>query len=146
MDPLSLFLAFMGALLGAVLLLSGCIHVGLQVLRWLDLPQDLPENVQFSPPAPPMLMNPTREAALAAAQVTRERADLAAQAKQLYAKAMALPLDHPQRMAAWPLVAKAVAAIQQPLPEGRAVVQAQQVAFEQLVLPLENSSSVHGST
>jgi len=44
----------MAAVVGALLAFAGLLQAGLFVVRWLKLPQDLPEGAYFSPPAPPI--------------------------------------------------------------------------------------------
>lgn len=60
----------MAAVVGALFAFAGLLQAGLFVVRWLKLPQDLPEGAYFSPPAPPIADRLTPAEAQARAQAT----------------------------------------------------------------------------
>lgn len=60
----------MAAVVGALFAFAGLLQAGLFVVRWLKLPQDLPEGAYFSPPAPPIADRLTPAEARARAQAT----------------------------------------------------------------------------
>lgn len=71
MAPLpDLLLLSMAALVGGLMLFAGLLLVGTRIVRWLHLPQDLPEGPRFEPPPPPAVPRGERAAAaiVAAAQ------------------------------------------------------------------------------
>lgn len=83
--PEALFHA-MYALIGGLLLFALLLLLGTRIVRWLKLPQDLPEGPRFEPPAPPTVAKGDRAAAaLAAAAQSRLRA--------VYDQAHAVVLD-----------------------------------------------------
>src|SRR5690349_9369082 len=72
--PEALFHA-MYALIGGLLLFALLLLLGTRIVRWLKLPQDLPEGPRFEPPAPPTVAKGDRAAAaIAAAAQARLRA------------------------------------------------------------------------
>ena len=62
--PLSMIAIVGGLMIFAVLLLFG-----VKLIRWLKLPQDLPEGPRFEPPPPPSVLRGDRTAAAATAAV-----------------------------------------------------------------------------
>lgn len=72
--PEALFHA-MYALIGGLMLFALLLLLGTRIVRWLKLPQDLPEGPRFEPPAPPTVAKGDRAAAaVAAAAQARLRA------------------------------------------------------------------------
>ena len=47
-------MAPMGAVIAALVLFAGLLHLGLVIVRRLKLPQDLPEGPHYEPPPPPV--------------------------------------------------------------------------------------------
>lgn len=70
--PGVVFEPFIGlaAVVGALFAFAGLLQAGLYVVKWLKLPQDLPEGAYFSPPAPPIADSLTPAQAQARAQGT----------------------------------------------------------------------------
>lgn len=83
MDELSGAMAVIGGVMVALLVFSGMLLGGLRLVRWLDLPQDLPEGARYSPGAPPLRPagDPVGARAMAALQARR---------RVLYGRARAL--------------------------------------------------------
>lgn len=73
-DP-DLPLLSMSALIGGLMLFAALLLLGTAIVRWLKLPQELPEGPRFEPPPPPTVPRGDRAtAALAAATQARLRA------------------------------------------------------------------------
>ncbi len=71
--PDTVFLA-MFALIGGLVIFAGLLLFGSALVRWLKLPQDLPEGPRFEPPPPPAVPRGDRSAAaLVAATQARLR-------------------------------------------------------------------------
>ncbi len=97
MDEMSGALAVIGGVVGALLAFSAMLLGGLRLVRWLGLPQDLPEGARYSPPAPPL--RPAGDPASA-----RVVAGFQARRRALYARARAVravadPMTGEQRVA-----------------------------------------------
>ena len=91
-------MAPMGAVIAALMLFAGLLHLGLFIVRRLKLPQDLPEGPHYEPPPPPVseVLDPAAARAVAALQARRravyERAHAAARAAADCAEAALVPL------------------------------------------------------
>jgi len=59
----------MAALIGGLMIFAVLLLLGTRIVRWLDLPQDLPEGPRFEPPPPPSVAKGDRAAAAAVAVV-----------------------------------------------------------------------------
>ena len=99
MPPLpSELMAPMGAVVAALVLFAGLLHLGLSIVRRLKLPQDLPEGPHYEPPPPPVseALTPAAARAVAAVQAQRRamyaRAHGAARAAADCAEASLIPL------------------------------------------------------
>lgn len=53
----------MFAIMGGLMVTALCILAGVRIVRWLKLPQDLPEGPLFEPPPPPLRKTPDRATA-----------------------------------------------------------------------------------
>lgn len=53
----------MAALVGGLVLFAALLLIGTRIVRWLQLPQDLPEGPRFEPPPPPAVPRGDRAAA-----------------------------------------------------------------------------------
>ena len=73
--PLSMIAIVGGLMIFALLLLFG-----VKLIRWLKLPQDLPEGPRFEPPPPPSVLRGDRTAAAATAAVQARLQTIYAQA------------------------------------------------------------------
>lgn len=91
-------MAPMGAVIAALVLFAGLLHLGLVIVRRLKLPQDLPEGPHYEPPPPPVseVLDPAAARAVAALQARRraiyDRAHAAARAAADCAEAALVPL------------------------------------------------------
>ena len=66
-DQLNLFLT-MATMVGGLLLFALLLLAGVRIVRWLKLPQELPEGPRFEPPPPPTIAHGNRaQAAVVAA-------------------------------------------------------------------------------
>lgn len=83
MDDMHGAMAIVGGVIGGLLLFSAMLLGGLRLVRWLGLPQDVPEGAHYSPPAPPLRAagNPAEARAIATLQARR---------RALYARARAI--------------------------------------------------------
>lgn len=85
MDDLhaAMAMAIVGGVIAGLLIFSAMLLGGLRLVRWLGLPQDVPEGAHYSPPAPPLRAagNAAEAQAVAALQARR---------RALYARARAI--------------------------------------------------------
>ena len=87
MDPIALqALAVIGAIVVALLVFGGLVLLGAMIVRWLRLPQDLPDGARYSPPAPPLSTTRDRAAAHATAELQARRRALFIRAQALAGK------------------------------------------------------------
>lgn len=84
----------------ALLAFAGMLQLGVLIVRWLKLPQDLPEGARYSPPAPPMVDRQSPEAARATAALQDRRRGVFARAQALQGKGDAVIADLPLEAAA----------------------------------------------
>jgi hypothetical protein len=61
--PPAELLAAMGGIIGGLLVMVVCVLTGTRIVRWLKLPQELPEGPLFEPPPPPIRSKPDRKQA-----------------------------------------------------------------------------------
>ncbi len=84
--PTVVFEPFIGlsAVVGALFAFAGLLQAGLAVVKWLKLPQDLPEGAYFSTPAPPIAnqLTPAEAHARAAATAASRRVHVMAHLAQ----------------------------------------------------------------
>ena len=66
-DPQLLPLSMI-AIVGGLMIFAMLLLFGVKLIRWLKLPQDLPEGPRFEPPPPPSVLRGDRAAATAAVQ------------------------------------------------------------------------------
>lgn len=78
-----------------LLAFAGMLQLGVLIVRWLKLPQDLPEGTRYSPPAPPLVDRQSPEAARATAALQDRRRGLFARARALLGKGDAAIADLP---------------------------------------------------
>ena len=76
-------LAAIGGIMAGLLVFSGMLLGGLQLVRWLGLTQEPPLSAQLVPPAPPMRTVAERAGAPAVAALQARRAALFARAMPL---------------------------------------------------------------
>lgn len=69
-------LAAMGGIIAGLLVFSGMLLAGLQLVRWLGLEQEAPLSAQVHPPAPPMRELSDRAGAPAVAALQARRSAL----------------------------------------------------------------------
>ena len=93
-------MAVIGGVMVGLLAFGGMLLLGVAIVRWLKLPQDLPEGARYSPPAPPMVDVQTREAARATAALQDRRRSLFARAQALQGKGDGAITDLPLEAAA----------------------------------------------
>lgn len=86
-------MAVVGGVMVGLLAFGGMLLLGVAIVRWLKLPQDLPEGARYSPPAPPMVDSQTPEAARATAALQDRRRGLFARAQALQGKGDAAIAD-----------------------------------------------------
>jgi hypothetical protein len=80
-DQLQLFLT-MATMIGGLLLFALLLLVGVRMVRWLNLPQELPEGPRFEPPPPPTVAKGNRAQAAVVATTQATLSALYAQAHQ----------------------------------------------------------------
>ncbi len=77
-----------GAMTSALFAFSGMVLFGVRLVRWLQLPQDLPEGARYEPPAPPAHYDSSFAEAGRIAALTAARATVYAQAHAAYRAAV----------------------------------------------------------
>ena len=80
-DQLNLFLT-MAAMIGGLMIFALLLLVGVRIVRWLKLPQELPEGPRFEPPPPPTVAHGNRAQAAVMAASQAKLYALYAQAHQ----------------------------------------------------------------
>ena len=78
-EPDLLFLV-MAALIGGLMVFALLLQLGTAIVRWLKLPQDLPEGPRYEPPPPPSVPKGDRVAAAVAAAAQARLASIYAEA------------------------------------------------------------------
>jgi hypothetical protein len=78
-DP-QLLPSSMIAIVGGLMIFAVLLLFGVKLIRWLKLPQDLPEGPRFEPPPPPSVLRGDRTAAAATAAVQARLQAIYAQA------------------------------------------------------------------
>lgn len=81
-EPDLLFLV-MAALIGGLMVFALLLQLGTAIVRWLNLPQDLPEGPRYEPPPPPSVPKGDRVAAGVAAAAQARLASIYAEAYAL---------------------------------------------------------------
>ncbi len=76
-----------------LLAFGGMLLLGVAIVRWLKLPQDLPEGARYSPPAPPLRDVQSPEDARATAALQDRRRGLFARAQALHGRGDAAIAD-----------------------------------------------------
>ena len=92
----------MAALIGGLVIFAGLLVFGTAIVRWLKLPQDLPEGPRFEPPPPPSVARGDRGAAALAAAAQARLGAVYAEAHAVVRMAMECQDLHQQVVAAGP--------------------------------------------